>query len=178
MSKAPKGWENAGSSRRRPVRAGKRSSPPGKRRLLVTEVTHDAIKEVIEGWPLDSELGWPALMEFINVRYGGKWTRQAVAKHKKLQKAYTKRQKEIIDFRRDKASSKGKRVARTRDQEVAYLKKQIELLNRENADLKKQIETAGRRMNLWRHNAFLHRMTPHQLDAPMQENDRGRSDRK
>lgn len=178
MSKAPKGWENAGPSRRRPVRTGERSSPPGKRRLLVTEATHDAIKEIIEGWPLDSELGWPVLMGVINVRYGGTWTRQAVAKHKKLQKAYTKRQKEIVDFRRAKASGKGKRVARTRDQEVVYLKKQIDLLNQENEDLKRQLETAGRRMNLWRNNAFLHRMTPQQLDAPMQENDRGRSDRK
>lgn len=177
MSKAPKGWENAGPSRRRPVRTGKRSSPPGKRRLLVTEATHDAIKDIIEGWPLDSELGWDALMEVIGLRYGGKWTRQAVAKHKKLQKAYTKRQKEIVDFRREKARSKNKRVARTRDEQVAYLKKQLELVVQENEDLKKQLKIAERRMNLWRKNAFLHRMTPQQLDAPMQENDRGRSDR-
>ncbi|MCK1713121.1 hypothetical protein [Bradyrhizobium sp. 143] len=176
MSKAPKGWENAGPSRRRPVRTGKRSSPPGKRRLLVTEVTHDPIKEIIEGWPLDSELGWPALMEVIGLRYGGTWTRQAVAKHDDLQAAFTKRQAKITAFRREKAKSKNKRVARTRDEEVAYLKKQLGLVMQENEDLKKQLKTAGRRMNLWRHNAFLHRMTPQQLDAPMQENDRGRSE--
>jgi hypothetical protein len=32
-------------------------------------------------------------------------------------------------------------------------------------------------MARWRHNAFLHRVTVEQLDEPMQENDRGRSDR-
>jgi hypothetical protein len=178
MSKAPKGWENGGAKRRRKVRTGKRSSPAGKWRLLVGEATHDALEEIIEDWPIDSDLTWGALMEVINLRYGGKWTRQAVAKHKKLQKAFTKRRKEIQTHVRAKAENAEKRFARTRDEEVAYLKKQIELLNRENADMQQRLETAGERMSLWRHNAFLHRMTPQQLDAPRQENDRGRSDRR
>lgn len=178
MAKAPKGWENAGALRRRPRRTGRRSAPPGKRRLLVGEQTREALEELIETWPIDSDLTWDALMEVINFRYGGNWTRQAVAKHKDLQKAFTKRQKEIQVHLRTKAQNAGRRVARTRDEEVAYLKKQIDLLNVENADLKQQLKKADARMNLWRHNAFLHRMTPHQLDAPMQENDRGRSDRR
>jgi hypothetical protein len=32
-------------------------------------------------------------------------------------------------------------------------------------------------MARWRHNAYLHRMTIEQIDEPLQENDRGRSDR-
>ncbi len=94
MAKAPKGWENAGTLRRQPLRTGRPSAPPGKRRLLVGEQTRDALEELIEGWPIDSDLTWDALMEVINFRYGGNWTRQAVAKHKDLQKAFTKRQKE------------------------------------------------------------------------------------
>lgn len=178
MTKAPKGWENAGVLRRRPVRKGRRSTPPGKRLLLVSESTHEALEELIEGWPIESDLTWDALMKVINFRYGGEWTRQAVAKHEDLQKAFTKRQKQVVSFRRDKAKNVGRRIARTRDEEMAYLKKQIDLLNRENVDLQQRLDKAAARMNLWRHNAFLHRMTPHQLDAPMQENDRGRSDRR
>lgn len=179
MSKAPKGWENAGSSgRRRPVRKGKRSSPPGKWRLLVGEATHDPIMEIIKDWPIDSELTWPSLMAVINHRYGGKWTRQAVAKHPKLQKTFTKTRAKVQAHLRAKAMNAGKRISRTRDEQMAYLKTQLELVNQENENLKQRLETAGERMALWRHNAFLHRMTPQQLDAPRQENDRGRSDGK
>lgn len=177
MAKAANGWDKVDNGRRkRPVRKGKRSSPPGKWRLLVGDGTHDAIKEIIEDWPIDSEITWPRLMAVINHRYGGKWTRQAVAKHPKLQKAFTARQAEIRAHLRAKAKNAGKRISRTRDEEVAYLKKQLQLVNRENDDLKKRLEDAGERMALWRHNAFLHRMTPQQLDTPRQENDRGRSD--
>jgi hypothetical protein len=179
MTKPPKGWDKiVPRQRKRAVRGGKRASPPGTRRLLVTETTHEAILELIESWPLTEELSWGTFMADVRVRYGGEWTRQAVAKHEDLQEAFTKRQKKIRDFRRAKAQNTGRRVARTRDEEVAYLKKQVELLNRENADLKQQSVVLHARLNRWRHNAFLHRVTPHQLDAPMQENDRGRSDKR
>lgn len=179
MGKAPKGWEfDHVGGRRRPVRKGRPSSPPGKRRLLVTEKTHDDILKMIENWTLHQDLSWDVLMDLLGRTYHGKWTRAAVAKHPKLQDAFSTRHEEIRKFKRAKAQNAGRRVARTRDEEVAYLKKQVDLLNRENADLKQQLEKAAIRMNRWRHNAFLHRMTPHQLDAPMQENDRGRSDRR
>jgi hypothetical protein len=179
MTKAPKGWDKiVPRQRARKARAGKRATPPGKRLLLVTEMTHDAILERIEGWPLAEDLAWIPFMEILSKRYGGTWTRQAVAKHKDLQNAFTKRQKEVRAFRRDKAKNDGKRGSRTRDEEVAYYKKQIELLNQENADLKQRLEKVDARMTLWKHNAFLHRVLPHQLDAPRQENDRGRSDRR
>jgi hypothetical protein len=177
MTKKPKstGWEKANTGRRkREVRKGKRSAPAGKRRLLVSKQTHDAILEIIQGWPLDRILSWDPLMEVINHQYGGDWARQTISNHDDLQDAFTKRQEKIRAFRRDKAKQAGRRVSRTRDEEVAYLKKQIELLNRENVDLKRRLEEQEDRMNRWRRNAFLHRMTPHQLDAPMQENDRDR----
>ncbi|MHC2415694.1 hypothetical protein ACVJGC_008285 [Bradyrhizobium diazoefficiens] len=177
--KGLKDWTLVGNGRRkRPIRKGKRSVKPGTRRLLVTDKTHDAILEIIQGWPLDQDLSWGALMKLLSQRYGGTWTRQAIAKHSDLQGAFTKRQEEIRKFKRDKAKSAGKRVSRTRDEEVAYLKKQLELVNRENADLKQRLEKAEARMTLMRHNAFLHRVLPHQLDEPFQENDRGRSDKR
>lgn len=178
MSNAPRGWVNGGSSgRRRPVRKGKRSSPPGKWRLLISESTHDVILEIILNWPIDSPLSWPRLMAVVNHRFQGDWKRQTLAKHKLLQDAFSKRHDEVSDYLREQAKNNGKRVSRTRDEEVEYLKKQLQLVNRENEDLKQRLKVAGERMDLWRHNAFLHRMTPQQLDAPRQENDRGRSDR-
>jgi hypothetical protein len=50
-------------------------------------------------------------------------------------------------------------------------------LNRQNADLTKALSESEARLARWRHNALLHRITVRMLAAPLQENDRGRSDR-
>ena len=112
MPKAPKGWEKIVTGRKRPVRTGRRATPPGTRLLLVTEKTHDALLELIQFWPLTDELSWDTFMADIRARYGGKWTRQAVAKHKTLQKAFSKRQDEIRAFSREKTKNAGRRIAR------------------------------------------------------------------
>jgi hypothetical protein len=178
MAKRARGWEKVVGRRKRPVRAGRRSSPPGKRRLLVTEKTGPEIELIIQNWPLDGDLNWDSLMDLLNRRYGGEWTRQAVAKHDFLQEAFTLRQTDIAAARQGKTAKKaGQRKTRTRDEEVAYLKQQLELANKEVTDLKVQLGIAENRMARWRHNAQMHRVTIRQLDAPLQENDRGRSDR-
>jgi hypothetical protein len=47
MGKAPKGWEFADAGgRRRPVRTGVSSSPPGKRRLRIKAVSQDRIIQI------------------------------------------------------------------------------------------------------------------------------------
>jgi hypothetical protein len=177
MTKAPKGWDKIDNGRRkRPVRKGRPSSPPGKRRLLVTEKTGPEILSIIENWPLDENLEWKPLMALLGKRYGGTWTRQAVSKHEFLQDAFTKKQEEILEYRRKKANEAGKRVARTRDEEVAYLKQQLQATNQEITDLKVQLGIVEDRMARWRHNALNH-MTFRQLDEKLQENDRRRSDR-
>jgi hypothetical protein len=179
MGKVPKGWEFAhAGGRKRPVRKGRPSSPPGKRRLLVTEKTHDDILKMIQNWPLDGDLSWDDLMELVGRTYHGKWTRAAVAKHPELQDAFSLRSGELRKFKRDQAKGAGRRVPKTQDEEMAYLKDQIGLLNRENGDLKRRIAETDARLARWRHNALMHRMTVRQLDTPLQENDRGRSDRR
>jgi hypothetical protein len=177
MDKRIRGRDSYQSGRKRPVRKGVSSSPPGKRRLLITEKTHDDILKMIQNWPLDCDLSWGDLMELIGRTYHGKWTRAAVAKYPDLQDAFSHRSGEIRKFKRDQAKAGGRRVAKTRDDELAYLKDQIGLLNRENGDLKRRIAETDARLARWRHNALMHRMTVRQLDTPLQENDRGRSDR-
>lgn len=153
------------------------SSPRGKRRLLITKVTGPQILLIIQRWPLDQHLGWDTLMDLINARYSGKWKRQTVQKHGFLQEAFTLRQKDQLEHRHKAAKKAGKRIARPRNVEVAYLKSQIELLFKEVADLKVQVVICENRLARWRHNALMHRMTIAQLDEELQENDRGRSDR-
>jgi hypothetical protein len=177
MDKRTRGWDSYRSVRKRPVRKGVSSSPPGKRRLLITKTSHDDILKMIQNWPLDGNLSWGDLMELIGRTYHGKWTRAAVAKHPKLQDAFRLRSGEIRKFKRDQAKRPGRRAPKTRDEEMAYLKDQIGLLNRENGDLKRRIAETDARLARWRHNALMHRMTVKQLDTPLQENDRGRSDR-
>jgi hypothetical protein len=58
----------------------------------------------------------PCLVRFFD-RLNRLWTRQALAKHDDLQEAFTKRQKQIQVFRREKAKNAGRRVFRTRDEE-------------------------------------------------------------
>lgn len=65
MDKRIRGWDSYRSGRKRPVRKGVSSSPPGKRRLLITEKTHDDILKMIENWPLDQDLCWDALMGLL-----------------------------------------------------------------------------------------------------------------
>lgn len=174
MAKRARGWEKVVGRRKRPVRTGVRSSPPGKRRLLVSKVTKPRILEIIRDWP-GKTISWAQLMAAINSEFHGKWVRAAVAKYPDLQRAFSETQERL----RKEALGKGKkagRVRRTRDEEIEYLKKQIELLKRENADVKGQLAETQARLGRWRHNAVMHRITVRQLDAPMQENNRGRSD--
>jgi hypothetical protein len=154
-----------------------RSAPAGKRRLQLASdpKKRREILLIIENWPLKKHLDWDVLMDVINARYHGNWTRQAVASKKDLQKAFTKRQKEIREA--NPKGAKKARKTRTRDEEVVYLKRQLDAANKEIDDLRVQVGIVENRLARWRKNALAHRMTIAQLDEPLQENDRGRSDR-
>jgi prefoldin subunit 5 len=115
------------------------------------------------------------LVKAISAEFKGDWERQSIAKYPHLQREFQKTQERIRKAQRDEKA--GRRVSRTRDEQIEFFKRQIELLNRENADLKKQLAEAETRLAKWRHNALMHRITVRMLDQPMQENDRGRSDK-
>lgn len=174
----PEGWEYADDAPRRVrSRGGRRSAPPGKRRLrLASDPEKFAeIKLIIENWPLKNHLDWDVLMSVINRRYHGDWTRQAVAAKKDLQRAFTKRLGEIREA--NPKGAKKARKTRTRDEEVVYLKRQLDAANKEIDDLKVKYAILENRLTRWRHNALEAKMTIADLDEPVQENNRRRSDR-
>ncbi|TWH99782.1 hypothetical protein IQ17_05082 [Bradyrhizobium daqingense] len=178
----PEGWKYADEPRPvRPSRGGKRSSPPGKRRLalMTTPERYREILAIIEHWPLNRPLDWKVLMDLIGARYHGKWTRQALAKYDDLQDAFTKRLGQVEEAMAKAKPKDGKkpRKARTRDEQVEYLKRQLDAANKEIVDLKVQYAILDNRMARWRKNALGRGMTVAQLDKKLQENDRGRSDK-
>ncbi|MEY9397448.1 hypothetical protein ABIF79_003823 [Bradyrhizobium japonicum] len=179
----PEGWKYADEPRRvRPPRGGKRSSPPGKRRLalMTSEERYREILLIIQRWPLNRRLDWEALMDLISARYRGKWTRQALAKYDDLQDAFTKRRGEVLEAMAKAKPKDGKkpRKARTRDEQVEYLKRQLDAANKDIDDLKVKYAILDNRMARWRKNALVRGMTVAQLDEQLQENDRGRSDKR
>jgi hypothetical protein len=175
--KHPKGWEFAGERRRRPSRGGKRSSPPGKKRLqlMTSPERFKEIRLILENWPLDRPMEWKHVMSVVNARYHGDWVRQTLQKYDELQTAFTDRKEKVdaaIAAAAAKAGKKKRRKSRTRDEQVEYLNRQLEASNKEIVDLKVQLGIVENRIARWRHNARAHGLTIAQLDAPQQENNR------
>jgi hypothetical protein len=152
----------------RPARALSRA--PGKR-VPITKEAENRVREIIEEWPHPT-LRWEDLLPVLNKEFRGDWQRQSLAKHRKIQTAFQAKKEELRE-----AKSIGPLKSRTADSTVEYLNKQVRALTEENAGLKAKLGEYEARMARWRHKAYLHRVTVEQLDEPLQENDRGRSDR-
>jgi hypothetical protein len=150
---------------------GPRAKPRPGKRVPITNAAENRVRAMIEDWPHPT-LRWEDLLPILNKEFHGDWPRQSLAKHAKIQTAFQSKKEALRQAR-----LKGPRKGRTADSTVEYLDKQVRLLTEENADLKGRLRDQEVRMARWRHNAFLHRVTVEQLDEPMQENDRGRSDR-
>jgi hypothetical protein len=150
---------------------GPRAKPRAGKRVPITKEAENRVREIIEEWP-HGTLRWEDLLPILNKEFHGDWQRQSLAKHDKIQTAFQRKKEELRQ-----ALLKDPQKSRTANSTVEYLNKQLRLLTEENADLKGRLRDQEARMARWRHNAFLHRVTVEQLDEPMQENDRGRSDR-
>jgi hypothetical protein len=73
------------------------------------------------------------------------------------------------------AAAGGKKVT---DTATVVVQDRIEYLQRENEDLKRKLAEADAQMARWRHNSAMAKISLPVLDEPLQENNRGRSDRK
>jgi hypothetical protein len=160
-----------GGAGRPPARPGARPIP-GKR-VRIYSSTANRIREIIEDWSA-SDLSWDSLVEAANKEFQANWTRQSLANHDKIQQAF---QRKKDDLRKARQTGKPAKVRRTADTTVDYLDRTVRTLQAENDDLRKKLVEYEARFARWRHNAYLHRLTVEQLDEPLQENDRGRSDR-
>ncbi len=172
---APKGWDKIEPSRRkRPPRTGKPSSPPGKPRLRIKEASKQSIIAMLKAWK--GKLTWPLLMARVNKKFKGDWKYQSLAKHPELQALFTATQARI----RKGAPAAGGVVKEMRGTDLtdSVLQDRIDHLQRENEVLKRRLTDYEARMLRWRKNAALARVAIATLDHELQENDRGRSDRK
>jgi len=174
MAKRARGWEVVPASRRkRPVRTGVASSPPGKKRLRIAKASKSRIRDIILDWK-GPKFTWPLLMTAINREFAGDWRPQSIAKHADLQHYFQVTKDRIRKETADLAAGKRpKTVGATTE----VLLDRIKHLQRENGDLKQALTENEARLNRWRKNALLNRVPISMLDAPLQPNDRGRSDR-
>ena len=137
------------------------------KRIRIDRRMVSRVREIIEDWP-GPRIDWVDVVAAANREFKANWTRQSLAFHDKIQKAFREKKKDL---------AKSKPAPRSADITVEFLEHQVRKLTDENLQLRIKLATTEARMARWRQNAFLHRLTVEQLDEDMQENDRGRSDR-
>jgi hypothetical protein len=174
MGKAPKGWEFADAGgRRRPVRTGVSSSPPGKRRLQIKQKAESRIRDLIEDWK-EPKITWEAAVQAVNVEFKGNWTRVAIAKHPKLQKAFSDTKKRLRALE-EKAGSRRRRTEG--DGTIEVLKKQIRALREANHQLRATNAKHEEKFVRWTANAYLNGWSIKKLDEDLKKPDRGQTDK-
>ena len=175
MTKAPKGWERIEpSGRKRPVRTGKRSSPPGKRRLLIKTTSEKRIREIIEDWN-EPRITWEALVQVVNAEFKGDWSRQALMKHTRLRDAYDDKKE---DLRKRQKKGGGRRAPRKGDGTVEVLRRQIRDQREEIAVLRADKAKLLEQFATWKANAYLNGWSIKELDKKLEKPDRGQTDTK
>lgn len=147
--------------------------PPGPRRprsgkrTRIDKVTENRTREIIEEWP-HKQIDWEDVVAAANKEFKASWRRQSLAAHKKIVNAF---QEKRIELKKPRAKPT------FGDSTLDYYERIVRKLTEENMALRTKLQEAEARMARRRHNAYLHRMTLEQLDEPMQENDRGRTER-
>lgn len=146
-----------------------------KKQVKIWKEAENRIREIIEEWP-DPEIDWDTVVAAVDKEFEAGWTRQTLShpvNHKKILKAFQDKKVELRNAR----EAGGAAASKSADSRVQYLERAVHDLTEENAALKVQIAERDARLARWRENAYLHRLTLEMLDAPLQTNDRGRSDR-
>ncbi|WP_131868840.1 hypothetical protein [Bradyrhizobium sp. Y-H1] len=140
------------------------------RRVHISKADENIIRTIIEEWSRP-EMGWEDVVEAVEQRLGRNWTRQALGSHSKIKLAFQHKKEEL------KNAKLGRKLRRSRvDADYQRMAKFTQDIGEVVEGLRKRIEILEARFARWRHNAYLHRLTVEQLDAPLQENDRGRTD--
>jgi hypothetical protein len=174
MTKAPKGWDKIDNGlRKRPVRTGRRSAPAGKKRLLIKDKTESRIRDIIEDWK-EPRISWDAVVQVVNVEFKGNWTRVAIAKHPKLQKAYTETKEKL---RLQAQKGEHRRATREGDGTLQVLQRQIRDMREENTKLRTTNAKLEEKFVRWKTNAYLNGWPIKKLDAELEKPDRGQTDK-
>lgn len=108
---------------------------------------------ILDDW--QGPLTWPRLLEGIRLRLGAKYSRSAMASHKRVQAAYSARKAQL----REVGNSTPSR-ADVRERYIQSLKARLERVEREN-------HTLLERFVRWLANAEAHGLSEAELDRPL-----------
>jgi hypothetical protein len=137
----------------------------------ISKTDENVIRTIIEEWTRP-EIRWEDVVLEIQRRLKRNWTRQALASHSKIKLAFQHKKEDLKNAKLDR---------RPRHRRIDADYQRMETFARDITEavekLREKVEFLEARFARWRHNAYLHRLTVEQLDAPLQENDRGRTDR-
>lgn len=126
----------------------------------------EAIVNLIHGWGT-TKLTWDAICDAAEPLVGKKPTRQSLNAHESIATAY-------------KVVKKGLREAGPKNPRPASLKMaadRIAKLERERDQLKAENRTYKQQFAVWQYNAYKHGLKEYQLNAPLPQIDRERTDR-
>lgn len=125
----------------------------------------EAIVSLIQGWS-GAKLTWDAICEAAEPLVGKKPTRQSLNSHEEIVSAY-------------KVVKKGLKEAGQKNPRPGSLKSaadRIAKLEWEREQLKEEIRAYKQQFIVWQYNAYKHGLKEHQLNAPLPQIDRERTD--
>jgi type I restriction-modification system DNA methylase subunit len=136
------------------------------RALNLTEERIEAILSIIDSWT-QGRLTWDALIQLIEAATGVKYTRQALAKHQRIQMAYNIRNESLSN----RLSAKNESGVRSLDEANRIIDQQ----KAEIARLKKAETLLLEQFARWAANAYTHNLDYRRLDEPLLPADRDSS---
>jgi hypothetical protein len=151
-------------------------SAPRKKSDDTRPVISRAIKQRIRLMILDWDkprITWEAVLAETERQHHGRWTRQALSNHKVLLKAFQDTKKRL-----KQEASTGPRSSKPANSSIDMMQGRIRYLQERVAELEKTVEKYKAQFIRWQVNAYNEKgLTIEMLDAPLQPNNRGRSDR-
>ena len=150
---------------------GPRRKPRTGKRMPITSAHEKVIRDIIEDWSRPVFF-WKEVVAEVNKRFGTNWHRQSLESKERIKKAF---QAQKQSLREDAAKTRA-RKGRAGESTAQYLQRQLREANERADRLERDLIESRARLARWQHNAYLHGLSVEMLDAPLQQNDRGRSD--
>ena len=138
------------------------SKPRGR---VIDENVIEVILHILDGWR--GTLTWNALIAAIKASIATKYTRQALAAHQRIARAFVVRKGEL-------AKEKGRPVSK--DARVNALTDTVSRLKAENTRLQAEVNNYREMFIRWTKNANMKGLTSEMLNAPLTRVHRGQTE--
>lgn len=136
----------------------------GRRARVIDDQVTEVILHILDGWK--GPLSWDALIAAVKASVSAEYTRQALAKHKRIADAFVLRKSMLAKQQGGKASGNNK---------VNALTDTIDRLTAENERLKAELNAHRELFIRWTANALKKGITSEMLDAPLLKPSRGQT---